>query len=128
MSDRGIHGILTDGIKRKDPCLVIGDLVPRRHHSDGIPVYVIVEHASGIPIVGKDKRLRNLLAYPSHYPGPGEHMPDEWLFASHEQLPWEALIPCFTGQRGKIFAVAPVSPENMTDVCDRLNLPLPPKL
>lgn len=128
MSTRGIHGVLIDGVNYNDPCLLIGELVPRIHHSDGIPVYVVIEHDQGIPIVGKDKRLRNLLAYPSHYPGPGEHVPDEWLYASHEQLPWDALIPCFTGQRGKIFAVQPVVPENMTEVCHRLNLPLPPPL
>ena len=93
----GIHGVLTDGVDRKDPCLLIGDGVPRIHHSDGIPVYLVIESDEGIPILGKDNRLRNLLAYPSHLPSPAAYNPNSWLYAHHEHLPWDALIPCFDG-------------------------------
>lgn len=95
MSDRGIHGVLTDGMHHKNPCLLIGDGVPRIHHSDGIPVYLVIESDRGIPIRCKNAALKNLLAYPSHLPAPGGYNPDRWLYAHHEQLPWNALIPCF---------------------------------
>ena len=42
--------------------------------------------------------LVNLLAYPSHCPSHGEQDPGLYLlFAKHNYLPWETLIPCFTG-------------------------------
>ena len=81
MSSCGIHGVLTDGVNRRDPCLLIGSDVPRVHHSDGIPVYLVIESDEGIPILGKDKRLRNLLAYPSQLPAPAAYNPNTGTYA-----------------------------------------------
>lgn len=97
MSAAGIHGVITDGMDQKHPCLVIGDHIPRIHHSDGIPVYLVIESEAGMPVICKNGQERQLLAYPSHWPGPGEYLGHEWLFAYHEQLPWDAAIPCFNG-------------------------------
>jgi len=93
----GLHATITDGKRRRTPCLIIGDGVPKVHHSDGMPVFNIIEHEDGIPIRCKNGRLRNLLAYPSHWPAHGEYTVNEWVYAKHEHLAWDALIPCFTG-------------------------------
>lgn len=99
MSYCGIHGVLTDGKERQDPVLLVGSRVPRIHHSDGMPIYLVLEDdAVGIPVRCKNGALVNLLAYPSHCLGPGDHDPELWLYAKHEYLPWDALIPCFTGE------------------------------
>ena len=97
MSSCGIHGVLTDGKARHDPVLLVGSRVPLVHHSDGIPVYLVVEGNDGIPVRCKNGSLVNLLAYPSHCPSHGEQNPGLYLFAKHDYLPWETLIPCFTG-------------------------------
>ncbi len=98
MSYRGIHGVLTDGKERREPVLLVGAQVPRIHHSDGIPIYLVVEDDNaGIPVRCKNGNLVNLLAYPSHWPTHGTHDPELWAFAEHERLPWQALIPCFNG-------------------------------
>ena len=97
MSSCGIHAVLTDGKARHDPVLLIGSRVPRVHHSDGIPVYFVTESEDGIPVRCKNDSLINLLAYPSHWPAAGNHNPELWLYAKHDYLPWDALIPCFVG-------------------------------
>jgi hypothetical protein len=98
MSTAGIYAsIVADGDSTKH-CLLIGDGVPHIHHSDGMPVYMVIESERGIPIMLKDHSIRNLLAYPSSWVGPGEYNHDHWLFAEHENLAWHALIPCFDGE------------------------------
>ncbi len=98
VSYRGIHGVLTDGKEYSAPVLLVGSEIPRIHHSDGIPIYLVVEDDdAGIPVRCKNGRLRNLLTYPSHWPTPGSHDPELWAYATHERLPWDALIPCFIG-------------------------------
>lgn len=93
---QGIHGVITDGNGQRTRCLVIGAGVPRIHSADGIPVYQVVENEHlGMSIILKDGTERHLLAYPSHWTRPGSFNGDDWLFAKHENLGWEALIPCF---------------------------------
>lgn len=99
MSYCGIHGVLTDGRERHDPVLLVGAKVPRVHHSDGMPIYLVVEdNDAGLPVRCKNGDLVNLLAYPSHCPSHGDQDPGLYLYAKHEYLPWETLIPCFTGE------------------------------
>lgn len=94
----GIYGSIVNGRELQERCLVIGDGVPRIHHSDGLAVYLVIESDDGIPVLMKDHGLKNLLAYPSHWPAAGEYNPKRWLFAEHEHLAWHALIPCFDGE------------------------------
>ena len=104
MTDRGIYGVVTDGSENLADCLLIGEDIPRVHHSDGVPVYLVVEHDQGLPVAvangTKANRFKRLLAYPSHWPGPstsqGEHEDmHKWVYAYHEPMPWNALIPLF---------------------------------
>ena len=95
MSDRGIPGIITDGASDPLDVLVIGSGVPRHHHSDGLPVYLVCEDVRGVRVVLKDNTVKILLAYPSHWPAPRDRAPERWLFADHADLTWNALIPCF---------------------------------
>ncbi len=97
MSDRGIYGVLvTDG--GRVTCLLIGEHVPRVHHSDGIPIYLVVEHPRGIPTAvnngTKTPDIKNLLAYPSHWIGPGKPS-GHWIFAYREPMPFNAMLPVF---------------------------------
>lgn len=94
MSSAGLHAEIFGGGREPIPALLIGHSVPRLHHSDGKPVYLVVEHARGVPIICRDGQHRQLLAYPTDWPGPGERS-DRVIFAKHERLPWEAPIPCF---------------------------------
>ena len=100
MSSCGIHAVITSGKPKTlaEPCLLIGEGVPRIHHSDGIPVYLVIESEEGIPILQKNGRIKHLLAYPSHWSAPGKYNHDHWLHGSHEHLAWHALIPCFDGE------------------------------
>ena len=66
-------------------CLVIGDGVPRIHHSDGIPVYQVIESDRGIPILMKDRTIKNLLAYPSTWVAPGAYNHEHWLHAEQPE-------------------------------------------
>ena len=97
----GIYGIITDGEQRRDPCLLFGAGIPRIHHSDGVPVFHVIEHPDGFPVVmdngTKAGEIKKLLAYPSHLPGPGTWSRDEWVYAYTEPMPFNALIPCFSG-------------------------------
>lgn len=90
---QGIHGsIVEDG--RERPCLLIGQLVPRLHHADGIPVYQVVQHRLGTNVQCADGVERRLLAYPADWPGPkwrgGRH-----VYARHPDLPFNAPLPIF---------------------------------
>lgn len=93
---QGIHGVITDGNGQRTRCLVIGQGVPRIHSGDGMPVYQVVEdRRRGLPVILKDGSERHLLAYPSTWVQPGNFNGDDWLYAKHENLGWDALIPCF---------------------------------
>lgn len=97
MSDRGVHAWLVSDEESQN-CLLIGKHVPRVHHSDGIPVYLVVEHPRGIPTIinngGKTPAVKNLLAYPSHWVGPGKSS-GRWIFAYREPMPFNAMLPVF---------------------------------
>ena len=96
MTTAGLHAVVTDGIANSTHALLIGQDVPRIHHSDGAPVNVVFEHSDGIPVTDRHGFTRNLLAYPAHWPAPGGRSKNHaWVFATHEHLPWEALIPIF---------------------------------
>jgi hypothetical protein len=92
-------GVFADIIRNGRPdgqCLLIGPRIPRIHHSDGIPVYMVVEHHHGIEL-STVSGLASLLAYPSAWPGPGARG-ECWLYAKHERLQWNALIPLHDGE------------------------------
>lgn len=94
MTTAGIYADIYEPGRVTLPVIAIGDGVPRLHHSDGSPVYLIVEHEQGADILCRDGRHRRLLAYPSSWPAPG-HRSDRILLARHERLRWDAPIPCF---------------------------------
>ena len=90
------HGLLADEIHGGEAlyaCMVIGPRVLRIHHSDQGRVYLVIEHEDGAPITFHDGTRRCLLAYPSHWPGPGRRQPDHFVYANHERLPWNAPVP-----------------------------------
>lgn len=94
MSAAGIYGeIVRDG-KSAGPCLLIGKLVPRLHHADGIPVYLLTEDPHGVMVTLRNHERRFLLAYPSAWPRPGGRG-QAWLYAKQESLPFDAVIPLF---------------------------------
>jgi hypothetical protein len=96
MSAAGVHAeIIRDG-KAIGPCLLIGQKIPLIHHSDGVPVYLVVEHADGCLVSMPGNRLVKLLAYPSAWPSPGQRG-ETWVYARHERLQWNAPVPLFDG-------------------------------
>ena len=127
MSTAGIYGSIIDDRGEQTPCLLIGPNVPRIHYGDGLPVYMVIENDLGIPIQCKDKRLRNLLAYPSSMPAPGDYSPGRWLYADHADLPWSALVPLFDTRVNTSRHTAPRR-ETISEACHRLAMPLPLKL
>lgn len=77
-------------------CLIIGRGVPRIHHADRVPVFLIAQHPRGSIQQLKDKRTRvPLLAYPSSWPGPRVRGGDRYVFAQHAQLPFDGPVPLF---------------------------------
>lgn len=101
MSSAGLFATVYEDGKAVGDCLIIGREVPRLHHSDGIPVYLVVAHDDGVPVTllrpdkhGYQGRTVKLLAYPSAWPaigGPSGRV----VFAKHERLRWSAPIPLF---------------------------------
>jgi len=131
MSDRGIYGVIIGGDNpARTNCIIIGKDVPRVHHSDGVPVYLIVEHPDGLPVVvnnrTKSPAIKNLLAYPSHWAAPG-CQGDQFIYAFREPMPWNALIPVFDVALPRGIWPDP-RPENVTEIGDRLKMPLPSKI
>lgn len=94
MSSRGLLAKIYQDGKPVGDGLMIGEKVPRLHHSDGIPVYLVAAHDDGVPVSHRSGRLDRLLAYPSAWPAPG-HCDGRVIFATHERLPWLAPIPLF---------------------------------
>lgn len=93
MSSAGIYADVYDQTGTAiGPCLLIGDLVPRIHHSDGVPVYFVTQHAGGPEISFRTGAKRHLLAYPAGWPAPGESR-GRYVYAHHERLPWDAPVP-----------------------------------
>jgi len=77
-------------------CLIIGRGVPRVHHADRVPVYLVAQHPRGSLQQLKDQRTRApLLAYPSAWPGPGTHGKGRFIYAQHAQLVFLAPVPLF---------------------------------
>lgn len=97
MSTAGLYAEVFESGLLVEHCLLIGAMVPRLHHSDGMPVYVVTEHDAGVPITLKDGSTVKLLAYSSARPGPGRRQPDRVVFTLHERLPWSTPIPLFDG-------------------------------
>lgn len=127
MSDRGIYAIITNGVHGFGDCLIVGYGVPRVHHTDSLPVFVVTQNLAGLPVKLKNGARERLIAYPSHWPAPREHNPDHWIYASHEHLPWDAMIPCFDAEPARV-PVTPARRESHAEITDRLNMPLPSKL
>ena len=132
MSDRGIYGSIIGAEDGNQPtCLIIGKCVPRMHHSDGVPVYLVIEHPEGIPVVLNDDgrtslEIKTLLAYPSHWAAPGCKS-ERFIYAYREPMPWQALIPIFDVSLPRGVFPDP-EPETITEACHRLRMPLPSKL
>ena len=100
MSDRGIYGVVTDGTRNLNDCLLIGCDIPRVHHADGLRIYHVIESDQGLPVAvangTKANEFKRLLAYPSHWPAPGKYQgPGRWVYAYLEPMPWNALLPLF---------------------------------
>lgn len=75
--------------------LLIGQLVPKIHRSDGVPVYLLAEHPEGIPVLCADGITRHFVVYPSHLPGPAGRSWSRVIFVKHERLPFVAPIPLY---------------------------------
>lgn len=101
MTTRGVYGTVIEAGRELGPCLIIGRSVPRIHHSDGVPVYLVLEHERGMPVRCTDGRERSLLAYPSDWPAPGEHDSDRFVYAKHERLGFNAPVPLFDQERAQ---------------------------
>lgn len=87
--------IRVGGRKVKD-VLIIGTGVPRIHHADRVPVYLVTQHMRGSMQTFKDKRTRiPLVAYPAAWPGPASRSGDTFIFAEHASLKWDAPVPVF---------------------------------
>lgn len=94
MSAAGVIGSIVEQGKPVGDCLLIGAGVPRIHHSDGIPVFLVVEHPEGTELTTRGHLRQRLLAYPSAWPRPGGRG-ERWVFAKHEALQWSGLLPLF---------------------------------
>lgn len=92
------QGVFANIIRNGRPAeevLVIGSLVPKIHHADRVPVYLIRADECGALIALNGGRLARLLAYPSDAAGPGERT-GLYVWARHERLPFNAPVPIFT--------------------------------
>lgn len=95
MSHAGVYAqVIERGIAVKT-CLLVGAGIPRIHHGDGVPVYLVTEHKRGSPIADFAHKVRTLVAYPVAWPGPGGRMPDRWVYAKHESMRFDAPVPLF---------------------------------
>lgn len=93
---QGLHAEIRVGGQKIMDCLIVGKGVPRIHHADRVPVFLVVEHPRGSVQMLKDKRTRvPLLAYPIAWPGPGKHATDRYIFAQHAQLSFDGPVPLF---------------------------------
>lgn len=92
---QGLLAEIRDG-RRVTPVLIVGTGVPRIHSADRVPVYLVTVNPRGSLLRFKDKRTAaRLVAYPSSWPGPGEHGPQRYVFAQHELLAFDAPVPVF---------------------------------
>jgi hypothetical protein len=93
---QGLLAEIHENGRKVEDCLIIGRGVPRIHHADRVPVFLVTEHARG-----SIQRLKNardrvpLLAYPVAWPGPGRHSRSRYIFAHHAELTFEAPVPLF---------------------------------
>lgn len=93
---QGLLAEVCEGGRKVMDCLILGRGVPRIHHADRVPVFLVVEHPRGSAQLLKDKRSRvPLLAYPIAWPGPGERGIDRYVFAQHAQLAFDGPVPLF---------------------------------
>jgi hypothetical protein len=98
LSRAGIHAQLHQLGQQPVPILITGVGVPNIHHSDGLPVYLVAQHARGLFLWLKDGVTGiRLLAYPVAWPGPGEAS-EQVIVAEHALLKWEVPLPVFGRQ------------------------------
>lgn len=91
---QGIHAhVLRDG-HQAEQILLIGAGIPRIHHADRVPVYLVLEHRRGTPIKCIDGKIRRLLVYPSGATKPGRPT-GLYVYAHHERLAFDAPLPLF---------------------------------
>lgn len=95
MSSAGIYGQVIERGVAVAPCLVVGAGIPRIHHADSVPVYLVTEHHLGTLIRDRAHKPLELLAYPVAWPGPGRRSADRWVYAHHENMRFDAPIPLF---------------------------------
>lgn len=95
MSAAGIYGELWSPREKIADVLIIGARVPRLHHSNGIPVYQVVDHPKGSLLALHNGDEARLLAYPSDWPAPGSSGEGRYIYAKHERLPWHGPVLCF---------------------------------
>ena len=96
MSAAGVYAEIIREGRPAGQCLLIGSRIPRLHHSDGIPVYLVIEHPDGVEL-STAAGIARLLAYPSAWPRHGSRG-EAWVYAKHERLQWKALIPLHDGE------------------------------
>lgn len=94
MSSAGIYAQVIERGLAVQSCLIVGAGIPRIHHGDGCPVYLVAEHHLGTLIRDHQQKTLELLAYPVAWPGPGKFR-ERWVYAKHERLKWDAPIPLF---------------------------------
>lgn len=100
---QGLLAEIRQGGVKVQEVLIIGQGVPRIHHADRVPVYMVVEHQRGSVQTLKDRRTRvPLLAYPSSWPAPGARAVDRYIFAEHAQLTWSAPVPIYDVEPGRV--------------------------
>lgn len=95
MSSAGIYAQVIERGLAVQSCLIVGAGIPRIHHGDGCPVFLVTEHHLGTLIRDHKGTPHELLAYPSAWPGPGRRSADRWVYAKHERLAFDAPIPLF---------------------------------
>jgi len=95
MSTAGIHATLYQDGLPIGAAMMTGSLIPRIHHSDGVPVYFVIQHPRGIAVTFDDGITRPMLAYPVTWPVPAERAWSKVIHAEHERLPFSAPIPVF---------------------------------
>lgn len=95
MSSAGIYAQVIERGIAVQSCLIVGVGIPRIHHGDGCPIFLVAEHHLGAMIRDHQQQTHELVAYPVAWPGPGKRSLDRWVYAKHEALPWDAPIPLF---------------------------------
>lgn len=89
MSDRGVFALVVRRGEAPKTCIIIGKMIPRIHHSDGVPIYLVVEGPDGAD---------DWQAYPSHWPAPGLNDGKTMIYLDYRDYyrhKRTAPVPCF---------------------------------